>query len=87
MRAFCQFPWWINFSKAWPWPGAYKSSSLAALARLRALGALARLGGKLQGVAWYPSWLNFLDTQIRSLTEKNKPGNALPNTETIQSYT
>ena len=30
--------------------GVYKSSSLAALARLRALGALARLGGKVEGL-------------------------------------
>ena len=38
-------------------------------------------------VAWDPSWLNFLETQIRSLTGKIPQGNALPKTEKIFNHT
>ena len=40
----------IHFEGGHVTRGVYKSSSLAALARLRALGALARLGGKVEGL-------------------------------------
>lgn len=58
--------------EAAPWPlgGAYKSSSLAALARLRALGALARLGGKLEGSK---EWLQALRRRALEAVQRRAP--------------
>ena len=58
--------------EAAPWPlgGVYKSSSLAALARLRALGALARLGGKVEGCH---TWLLALRHKALEAVQRRSP--------------
>jgi len=65
--------------EAAPWPlgGAYKTSSLAALARLRALGALARLGGKLLP-GETKDWLQALRRRAIEAVQRRAPKLPLP---------